>query len=246
MKHIRSICCIAFLSILYGCPDKVDKKADELHHSYETVVDTMFGRGEAENSIQLSMLEYLTSYGEIYEAKRLSEGVSTSTYLSKEQSAQYMRPKENGFFGSYSIFLDTNNYANLAESIYEDLPNDTAQLVSTKTCDNFIHAELVVFNDENPWYYNNTTDIFIEMNTHSSGLPIFGIEVGDSKEKLSNQFGSPDWKYKNVWIYKIAGKTNSLAFFCIRHNGVAWMQFGFYNPAIIENPLNYVTTLLSL
>lgn len=148
---------------------------------------------------------------DLKQLKKRYENSFTSGMLVASRSKQFYRPNNKGFYGHYLLF--------------SDLPDDGN-----------LQGHIVVFNDNYPWFYDNDTDIFIELTAYNPNMVVFGdIHVGVSEQKLRAKFGRPDYDKDCVLLY-IAKNRKLIAVFKITDNLIEWLKVGYYNDHILNNP----------
>lgn len=211
MKPLYIVICF---SLFYSCL----KTSNVDNIKEETTIEEM-GDSIATNAISKQSISL-----DLEKIKKMFEGSSTSTLLSKNKSKHYYKPQENGYFGKYYFIKDTKKNEN---SISEHV------------------AQFVVFNTEKEWKYDNKTDIIIEASVYSNDIIVFpGVEIGSNTQKLEQYFGTPYKIYKNeYYIYK---ERNLITIFKIKDDKIQSYRVGLYNDNVIENLNNNIDTLIEL
>lgn len=91
--------------------------------------------------------------------------------------------------------------------------------------------ELVVFNNEKPWKYNNKTDIFIEVRANTDFVVAFdSVTVGIGVSDLKKQLGYPQVTKGDLFYYH-NGK-HTIATFKISGDTIEKFRVGKYNVSV--------------
>ena len=158
--------------------------------------------------IQTSPL-LLNSPVNVSAVKKKYEGLTTSTILDISSSRHFYKPDSIGFYGLYILIGDVKN---------------------TKT--SFV-GKLTVFNNENTWYYNNNSDVFIELVLDDSDLYVYeNINIGTDVSILEKKFGNPNLILSNHYVYF---NNNTIAIFEIIEEKIKWIKIGHYSEETVKN-----------
>lgn len=179
---------------------------------YDTIIETDTVAPLLENTPEEALDEDSSIYFNplnVSQIKKKYEASSTSGILSNSKSYKYYKPKEDGFYGFYIL---------ISEGV------ESSPL-----------GQLVIFNDEKPWWYDNATDIFVAVIAVEKGISVFGdLEVGSTELQLENRLGSPYKKNDNLTIYK-DDKTKTIALFRLKDKKITWFRIGKYSDAFYHN-----------
>ena len=154
---------------------------------------------------------------DVYTTKMKYMKYYTSTFLTAEESKIYHKPNKNGYFGSYDLFQKEENKPIV------------------------LLAEMVIFNDEKPWWFENKTDEFIEITIYHKGILLFdSIGVGDSVKKIVSLLGAPIASSEKTKIFKFR---NYFIAVQVKNNVVEILKAGRYNHNLDDREIiNYLKT----
>ena len=146
----------------------------------------------------------------VYRLKKSCTPFSTSTYLSVKDTKIYYRPNNDGYYGMYHLFKDRDGNVELM-------------------------GEMVIFNDEKPWMFENETDEFIEIITSHAEVLIFDtIGVGANVKTLTTAFGTPVDSVGEIKIFK---SRNCFITAKIEDGIIVILKAGFYNEELTEQEI---------
>jgi hypothetical protein len=133
---------------------------------------------------------------------------TTSTLLSIKQTELFYRQNDNGYYGQYNLIEKSSNGFKRI-------------------------GMLTVFNNINPWIFENETDKFTEIICKESGIYVYdSICIGTEIHELMNKLGKPNIKEGDHIIYY--DEENLVMIFKIIDNKVNWFRIGYYKPDIID------------
>lgn len=139
----------------------------------------------------------------------------------KERSNLYFKMDDDYFLGQYNFPYNGED---------------------KKAC--WMSAQLMIYNNEKPWNYENNTDIFVEITVNNPGIFLFGqIEVTSSLDNVKSKLGEPYREYKDVFIYKFESQ-NLVVILKIQNNQVICFRAGRYNNEALLNIKSYLPLLL--
>ncbi|MDL2306150.1 hypothetical protein LJC72_12580 [Bacteroides sp. OttesenSCG-928-D19] len=152
--------------------------------------------------------------------KKKFEDFYTSGIGRKKREPLYIKPYESGFYGGYNL------------------------LSSGEKDECWCSGQMIIYNHEYPWMYDNKTDYFIEITVYNSGIPVFGsIEIGSTKNLLEQTIGTKYCKKKdNLIIYKL-DSLNIIALFYIQNDKIGAFRLGRYKSEVLLNIDNYIEDL---
>lgn len=217
--------CLIFI-MTAGCLGK-NNVSKEIVHQEQLAMDSLNTPDLPDVSKELSFFEK-TDISPV-DLKRIKKKYDrfdgfTSGMLGNKETKMFYRPAKEGFYGFYSLL-----------GVLHD--------------DYKIDGELIVFNNEYPWYYDNDTDIFIELTAYGFDILVFeDIHVGMTEQKLRTKLGQPYYDKDGVLLY-IAKNKKLIAVFKITDNHIEWLKVGYYNDAILNNPeanISILTKVISV
>lgn len=142
---------------------------------------------------------------------------STSGILPISESRHLYKPKDKGYFGRYNL-----------------IEPQSQQIV----------GNLIIFNDDKEWQYDNQTDIFIEIKATDKGILVFDdIEVGSELSLLQSKLGKPHNSIDNTLIYR-DDKLNTIALFEVKNKKISWFKVGLYNDEFYKDIDTNINKLL--
>lgn len=148
---------------------------------------------------------------DVHKIKKRYQKYSTSSFIPKSQILDiYPYYDEKGYFGRYILITDDLGGADLDEIV----------------------GNMVVFNNEKPWLYDNTTDHFVQIIAASKHLNLFkDINVGDSVSTLLKTWGDPWLQNGECLHYQ---KEEYICTFYIIGSIISCYRIGVYNNPTIE------------
>jgi hypothetical protein len=168
---------LCYLFALVSCKTEksTETKATDTNNNFDEV---------AEKNVQEEKNDF-SDYRilDVFEIKQRCKPYSTSTFLSKSKTSIYSSHSENGYFGNYTLFTQQKE-------------NDKVEAVYM--------GEMVIFNTETPWKYDNKTDEFIEILIVNEGILLFeNFGVGMPKHLFVEKLGTPLKSTQNVMVFKV-------------------------------------------
>lgn len=153
--------------------------------------------------------------------EHFKDGYTSGISSNKKRSNLYFKMDDDYFLGQYNFPYNGKD---------------------EKAC--WMSAQLMVYNNEKPWNYENDTDIFVETTVNNPGIFLFNqIEVTSSLNEVKLTLGEPYKKYEDFFIYKFDSQ-NLLTILKIQNKEVVCFRAGRYNNDVLLNIESYLPLLL--